>query len=171
MRKEWTPNITSLQNIFDGYKRFINDLNGALTHTVGEYRRVNETYRNDPAPEYFSSELGKKLNEKQEDTKIVFAGYSDLYLSKDQIEKQMATYLNKLENEADEYIKEINTYHEQEVNKQIEESEINTMLLYRNMIKNFFNFYIDNFYHKCKCKKFTRRLPECWQDTDNPCKY
>ena len=121
LRKEWTPNITSLQNIFDGYKRFINDLNGALTHTVGEYRRVNETYRSDPAPEYFSSELGKKLNEKQEDTKIVFAGYSDLYLSKDQIEKQMATYLNKLENEADEYIKEINTYHEQEVNKQIEE--------------------------------------------------
>ena len=100
--------------------RFINDLNGALTHTVGEYRRVNETYRNDPPPEYFSSELGKKLNEKQEDTKIVFAGYSDLYLSKDQIEKQMANYLNKIENEADEYIKEINTYHEQEVNKQIE---------------------------------------------------
>ena len=32
----------------------------------------------------------------------------------------MATYLNKLENEADEYIKEINKYHEQEVNKQIE---------------------------------------------------
>ena len=64
---------------------------------------------------------GKKLNEQQEDTKIVFAGYSDLYLSKDQIEKQMATYLNKLENEADEYIKEINTYHEREVNKQIEE--------------------------------------------------
>ena len=50
----------------------------------------------------------------------MFAGYSDLYLSKDQIEKQMANYLNKLENEADEYIKEINTYHEQEVNKQIE---------------------------------------------------
>ena len=120
LRKEWTPNITSLQNIFDGYKRFINDLNGALTHTIGEYRRVNETYRNDSPPEYFSSELGKKLNERQEDTKIVFAGYSDLYLSKDQIEKQMANYLNKLENEADEYIKEINTYHEQEVNKQIE---------------------------------------------------
>ena len=121
LRKEWTPNITALQNIFDGYKRFINDLNGALTHTVGEYRRVNETYRSEPAPEYFTLELGKKLNEKQEDTKIVFAGYSELYLSKDQIEKEMATYLNKLENESDEYIKEINTYHEHEVNKQIEQ--------------------------------------------------
>jgi len=32
----------------------------------------------------------------------------------------MANYLNKLENEADEYIKEINIYHEQEVNKQVE---------------------------------------------------
>ncbi len=121
LRKEWTPNISALQNIFDGYKRFINDLNGALTHTVGEYRRVNETYRSEPAPEYFTLELGKKLNEKQEDTKIVFAGYSELYLSKDQIEKEMATYLNKLENEYDEYIKEINTYHEHEVNKQIEQ--------------------------------------------------
>ena len=121
LRKEWRPNITALQNIFDGYKRFISDLNGALTHTVGEYRRMNETYRSDPAPEYFSSDLGKKLNEKHQDTKIVFAGYSDLYLTKDQIEKQMANYLNKLEEESDEYIKEINKYHEDEVNKKIEE--------------------------------------------------
>ena len=82
---------------------------------------MNETYRSDPAPEYFSSDLGKKLNEKHQDTKIVFAGYSDLYLTKDQIEKQMANYLNKLEEESDEYIKEINKYHEDEVNKKIEE--------------------------------------------------
>ena len=33
----------------------------------------------------------------------------------------MATYLNKLENEADEYIKDINKYHEEEVNKQVEQ--------------------------------------------------
>ena len=121
LRKEWTPNITSLQNIFDGYKRFINDLNGALTHTVGEYRRVNETYRNTEPPEYFSNNLGKKLNENHLDTKLVFAGYSDLYLSKDQIEKQMAVYLNKLEDEGDNYIDKINNYHESEINGKIEE--------------------------------------------------
>ena len=112
LRKEWTPNITSLQNIFDGYNRFINDLNGALTHTVGEYRRVNETYRNTEPPEYFSSDLGKKLSENHLDTKLVFAGYSDLYLSKDQIEKQMAVYLNKLEDirdgKNDDYITHLN---------------------------------------------------------------
>tara|TARA_A100001234_G_scaffold210547_1_gene210387 strand:- start:263 stop:976 length:714 start_codon:yes stop_codon:yes gene_type:complete len=121
LRKEWTPNITSLQNIFDGYNRFINDLNGALTHTVGEYRRVNETYRNTEPPEYFSSNLGKKLSENHLDTKLVFAGYSDLYLSKDQIEKQMAVYLNKLEDEGDDYIDKINNYHESEINKKVED--------------------------------------------------
>ena len=121
LRKEWTPNITSLQNIFDGYNRFINDLNGALTHTVGEYRRVNETYRNTEPPEYFSSDLGKKLSENHLDTKLVFAGYSDLYLSKDQIEKQMAVYLNKLEDEGDDYIDKINNYHESEINKKVED--------------------------------------------------
>ena len=121
IRKEWTPNVTALQNIFDGYKRFIVDLNGALTHAVGEYRRVNETYRNTPPPSYFETELGKKLNESHNDTKLVFAGYSELYLGKDQIEKQMSTYLNKIEDEGDDYINLINNYHENEVNKKIEE--------------------------------------------------
>ena len=110
-----------MQNIFDGYKRFIVNLNGALLHTVGEYRRVNETYRNTPAPSYFETDLGKKLNENHNDTKLVFAGYSELYLGKDQIEKQMSAYLNKIQDEGDEYINEVNTYHENEVNKKIEE--------------------------------------------------
>ena len=121
IRKEWTPNVTALQNIFDGYKRFIVDLNGALTHAVGEYRRVNETYRNTPPPSYFETELGKKLNESHNDTKLVFAGYSELYLGKNQIEKQMSTYLNKIEDEGDDYINLINDYHENEVNKKIED--------------------------------------------------
>ena len=121
IRKEWTPNVTALQNIFDGYKRFIANLNVALTHTVGEYRRVNETYRNTPAPSYFETDLGKKLSENHNDTKLVFAGYSELYLGKDQIEKQMSTYLNKIEDEGDAYINLINSYHENEVNKKIED--------------------------------------------------
>ena len=40
---------------------------------------------------------------------------------KDQIEKQMSTYLNKIEDEGDDYINLINNYHENEVNKKIEE--------------------------------------------------
>ena len=110
-----------MQNIFDGYKRFIDEVNGALTHTIGEYRRINETYRSKPAPEYFSSDLGRELNERYHDPNKVFAGYADLYLSKAQIEKQMATYLNKVQNEANEYINTLNEYHEKEVNKRIEE--------------------------------------------------
>ena len=122
LRKDWIPSISTLQNIFDGYKRFIDEVNAALTHTVGEYRRINETYRSktNPAPEYFSSDLGKKLNERYQDPNKVFAGYADLYLSKAQIEKQMATYLNKIQNEANDYIAALNEYHEKEINKKIE---------------------------------------------------
>ena len=65
--------------------------------------------------------LAEKLNENHNDTKLVFAGYSELYLGKDQIEKQMCTYLNKIEDEGDDYINLINNYHENEVNKKIEE--------------------------------------------------
>ena len=121
LRKDWIPSINTLQNIFDGYKRFIDEVNAALTHAVGEYRRINETYRSKPAPEYFSTDLGKKLNERYHDPNKVFAGYADLYQSKAQIEKQMATYLNKIQNEANEYINTLNEYHEKEVNKRIEE--------------------------------------------------
>ena len=77
--------------------------------------------RNTPPPSYFATELGKKLNESHNDTKLVFAGYSELYLGKNQIEKQMSTYLNKIEDEGDDYINLINNYHENEVNKKIEE--------------------------------------------------
>ena len=121
LRKEWIPNISTLQNIFDGYKRFIEELNGALTHTVGEYRRINETYRSKPAPEYFASDLGKKLNERYNDTNKVFAGYSELYKSKVQIEKEMAAYLNKIQSEGNEHINKLNDYHEKEINKKIED--------------------------------------------------
>jgi len=121
IRKDWTPNVTALQNIFDGYKRFISDLNGALKHATEEYRRINETYRNTPIPSYFETDLGKKLSDNHNDTKIVFAGYSELYLGKDQIEKQMSIYLNKIEDEGDDYINLINNYHENEVNKKIED--------------------------------------------------
>ena len=121
IRKDWTPNVTALQNIFDGYKRFIVELNGALKHATEEYRRINETYRNTPIPSYFETYLGIKLNDNHNDTKLVFAGYSELYLGKDQIEKQMSTYLNKIEDEGDDYINLINNYHENEVKKKIEE--------------------------------------------------
>ena len=121
LRKEWTPSVTALQNIFDSYKRFIADLNGALKHSVEEYRRVNETYRSSESPEYFQSDLGKKLSENHSKPELVFAGYSELYLGKNEIEKKMSIYLDKIEDEGDNYIELINTYHENEINKKIED--------------------------------------------------
>ena len=121
LRKEWTPSATALQNIFDSYKRFISDLNGALKHSVEEYRRVNETYRSSESPEYFQSDLGKKLSENHSKPELVFAGYSELYLGKNEIEKKMSIYLDKIEDEGDNYIELINTYHENEINKKIED--------------------------------------------------
>ena len=110
-----------MQNIFDSYKRFISDLDGALKHSVEEYRRVNETYRSSETPEYFQSDLGKKLNENHYKTELVFAGYSELYLGKNEIEKKMSTYLDKIEDEGDSYIELINNYHQNEINKKIED--------------------------------------------------
>ncbi len=121
LRKDWKLNITALQNIFDGYVIFINDLNGALTHTVGEYRNINKTYRNTPVPKYFSNDDAKKLDDRHTDPKEAFRGYAELYLGKDEIEKQMTIYLNKIQDEGDEFIDKLNNYHENDINKKIED--------------------------------------------------
>ena len=49
---------------------------------------------------------------------VVFRDYAVLYLSKDQIEKKIETYQNKIQDEANEFINKLNVYHE-EVNKKI----------------------------------------------------
>ena len=120
LRKEWEPNKTELQNIFDGYKKFAIELNEALTHAIGEYRRINEIIRNTPVPAYFKTDLGKKMPEDYLDPAKVFIGYSDVYLSKSQIEQKNADYQNKIQDEGNEYIKQVNNHFENVLNPRIE---------------------------------------------------
>ena len=49
---------------------------------------------------------------------VVFRDFAVLYLSKDQIEKKIETYQNKIQDEANEFINKLNIYNE-EINKKI----------------------------------------------------
>mgnify|MGYP001098287095 FL=1 len=49
---------------------------------------------------------------------IVFKDYTVLYLNKDQIEKKIESYQNKIQDEANDFINKLNTYND-EINKKI----------------------------------------------------
>ena len=49
---------------------------------------------------------------------IVFKDYAVLYLNKDQIEKKIESYQNKIQDEANDFINKLNTYND-EINKKI----------------------------------------------------
>lgn len=126
LRKDWIPSITSLENTFEGYRRFSEQLSDALDHTIGEYRSINSMFRSDAEPEYWKDENGKvknkyyELSDDKKDPKRVFRDFAILYLDKDQIEKKIEEYQNKIQEESNEFINNINVYSE-EVNKKIEE--------------------------------------------------
>ena len=58
LRKDWVPNITHLENTFEGYRRYANQLDEAIDHTIGEYRSINGMYRSDSEPKYWKDEKG-----------------------------------------------------------------------------------------------------------------
>ena len=120
LRKEWIPNITALQNVFDGYKKFIMAVGKALIHAIDEYRLENEKLRSTPVPKYFGTDLGKTISEDIKNPNNVFAGFSSLYLNKNEIEKKIEEYQNKIQNEGNNFINQLNSYNE-EINKKIEE--------------------------------------------------
>ena len=126
LRKEWVPNITALENTFEGYRRFADQLSFALDHTIGEYRSFNSMFRTDTEPKYWRDENGKvktkfyELREEKVDPKIVFRDFAVLYLDKDQIEKKIESFQNKIQDESNVFINELNSYNE-EINKKIEE--------------------------------------------------
>ena len=94
LRSSWVPSITALENTFEGYRRFADQLSFALDHTIGEYRSFNSMFRTDPEPKYWRDENGNiktkfyELREEKVDPKIVFRDFAVLYLDKDQIEKK-----------------------------------------------------------------------------------
>ena len=56
----------------------------------------------------------------KKDPNKVFRDFAVLYLNKDQIEKKIEDYQNKIQEEANEFINNINSYSD-ETNKKIEE--------------------------------------------------
>ena len=126
LRNSWVPSVTSLENTFEGYRRFADQLSFALDHTIGEYRSFNSMFRTDPEPKYWRDENENiktkfyELREEKVDPKIVFRDFAILYLDKDQIEKKIENYQNKIQDESNDYINKLNSYNE-EVNKKIED--------------------------------------------------
>ena len=126
LRKEWVPNITALENTFEGYRRFADELSFALDHTIGEYRSKNSMFRTEPEPTYWRDDNGKvktkyyELSEEKRNPEKVFRDFAILYLNKDQIEKRIEEYQTKIQNESNEFINKLNSYNE-EINKKIED--------------------------------------------------
>lgn len=126
LRKEWVPNITALENTFEGYRRFADELSFALDHTIGEYRSYNSMFRTDSEPKYWRDDNGKvktnyyELSDEKRNPEKVFRDFAILYLNKNQIEKKIEEYQNKIQNESNEFMNKLNTYNE-EINKKIEE--------------------------------------------------
>ena len=60
-----------------------------------------------------------ELREEKVDPKIVFRDFAVLYLDKDQIEKKIENYQNKIQDESNDFINKLNTFNE-ETNKKIE---------------------------------------------------
>ena len=126
LRSSWVPSITALENTFEGYRRFADQLSFALDHTIGEYRSFNSMFRTDPEPKYWRDENSNiktkfyELREEKVDPKIVFRDFAVLYLDKDQIEKKIENYQNKIQDESNDFINKLNTFNE-EMKKKIED--------------------------------------------------
>jgi hypothetical protein len=126
LRNDWVPSITALENTFEGYRRFSEELSFALDHTIGEYRTFNGMFRTDSEPKYWKDDNGKvktkyyELREEKRDPEKVFRDYAVLYLNKDQIEKKIENYQNKIQDESNNFINKLNAYNE-EVLKKIED--------------------------------------------------
>ena len=100
---DWSKNITILENVFSNYRRFAKKIDDDLDHVIGEYRSLNNMFRKpNSEPQYWKDENGKiktryynmpnsKLNPEE-----VFTDTAILYLNKDQIQKQMKEYQEKI---------------------------------------------------------------------------
>jgi hypothetical protein len=125
LRKDWVPSVTALENTFEGYRRLANEIGEKINHIWEEYRSINSMYRTDDlTPRYWKDENDKILrkpyvmNSDKVNPEVVFRDFAALYLSKDQIEKKIEIYQNKIQDEANEFINKLNIYNE-EVNKKI----------------------------------------------------
>ena len=119
------PSVQALENTFEGYRRFASEISESINHIWEEYRTFNGMYRTDDAtPKYWKDDNGKiilkpyEMSSDKVNPEVVFRDYAVLYLSKDQIEKKIENYQNKIQDEANEFINKLNIYND-EVNKKI----------------------------------------------------
>jgi Mg2+ and Co2+ transporter CorA len=123
---EWSKNITNLENTFENYKRFATQLDDGIDHCIGEYRGINNKYRKTAEPKYWFDDNGKMriryydLRPEKKDPEKVFPGYASLYLKKDEIDKELQMYQNKITEEANQYLSDVNIYQD-EINKIVDE--------------------------------------------------
>ena len=123
---EWSKNITNLENTFENYKRFATQLDDGIDHCIGEYRGINNKYRKTAEPKYWFDDNGKMrtryydLRPEKKDPEKVFPGYASLYLKKDEIDKELQMYQNKITEETNQYLSDVNIYQD-EINKIVDE--------------------------------------------------
>ena len=123
---EWSKNITNLENTFENYKRFATQLDDGIDHCIGEYRAINNKYRKTTEPKYWFDDNGKMrtryydLRSEKKDPEKVFPGYASLYLKKGEIDKELQMYQNKITEEANQYLSDVNIYQD-EINKIVDE--------------------------------------------------
>jgi len=123
---ECSKNITNLENTCENYKRFATQLDDGIDHCIGEYRGINNKYRKTAEPKYWFDDNGKMrtryydLRPEKKDPEKVFPGYASLYLKKDEIDKELQMYQNKITEEANQYLSDVNIYQD-EINKIVDE--------------------------------------------------
>ena len=124
--KQWSINVTKLESTFANYKRYAKKIDDDTDHIIQEYRSFNGNFRSTLTPKYWKDKDGnmikefKTLSEDKIDPRLVFSDMAQLYLDKNQIEEKNKSYNNNLNEEAQNFVKELNVYKE-ETNKKIEE--------------------------------------------------
>ena len=122
----WTKEITDLEHTFADYVRFAKQIDDGVDNQCGKYRGINSTYRSAEKPKYWSDEAGRikkryyDLPADKKNPESVFPAFATLYLKKDEIEKKIENYRNKITTAFDQFNVDLNKYRE-EVNKMVED--------------------------------------------------
>ena len=122
----WTKEVNDLEHTFADYVRFAKQIDDGVDNQCGKYRGINSTYRSAAIPKYWCDESGKvkkryyDLPVDKKNPEIVFPSFATLYLKKDEIEKKIENYRNKITTAFDQFNVDLNKYRE-EVNKIIED--------------------------------------------------
>ena len=122
----WTKETTDLEHTFAEYERFAKQIDDGVDNECGRYRAINSQYRSAEIPKYWRDEAGKvkkryyDLPVDKKNAESVFPSFATSHLKKDEIEKMIENYRNKITTAFDQFNVDLNKYRE-EVNKIIED--------------------------------------------------